>query len=298
MVEASPLIAAIGNFDGVHLGHQHLLRETIEFAKAHDARAGVVVFNPHPYRYFNPDAPPFLLTDPAQREALLCCCGVDEVINLPFNKALASMTPEEFVQGVLIERLGLAGAVTGVDFRFGAGRAGDGAALQSLGAAVGLKIKLVDVLSGAPSTDKFGSSAARKAIRAGDVKAVQAMLGRPWAVEGVIIEGQKLGRTLGFPTANMLLGDTIEPRRGVYAVTVKVDGSNYKGVANFGRRPTVGAPAPLLEVHLFDFDGDLYGKKIEVAFIDFIRDEEKFDGLDALKAQIQKDSVTAKEILR
>jgi riboflavin kinase / FMN adenylyltransferase len=298
MVSNLPIVAAIGNFDGVHLGHQHLLRETARFADMCGARPGVVVFDPHPYRYFRPDDPPFLLTAPAQREALLRAYGATEVMTLPFDKTLASLSPEEFVRGILKERLGLAGAVTGVDFRFGAKRAGDSAALQSHGAAAGLKIKLVDVLAGALDTEKFGSSAVRKAIQIGDVTAARAMLGRPWAVQGVIAEGQKLGRTLGFPTANMTLGDYIEPRRGVYAVTVKVDGSDFKGVANFGRRPTVGAPAPLLEAHLFDFDGDLYGRMIEVSFIAFLRDEKKFEGLEALKAQIEKDCMAAQESLQ
>ncbi len=297
MVSKAPIIAAIGNFDGVHLGHQHLLQETARFARRHGARTGVIVFEPHPRRYFRPDDPPFLLTTPAQRDALLRDCGVDEVMALRFNEALASLSPEAFVNSVLRDQLGLAGAVTGADFRFGAKRAGDGAALQSLGKAAGLNIHLVDVLADDGAEEKFGSSAVRKALQAGDVKSAAAMLGRPWAVHGYIVEGQKLGRTLGFPTANMTLGDYIEPRRGVYAVTATLDGATHKGVANFGRRPTVGSDAPLLETHLFDFAGDLYGKTMKIAFVEFIRDEKKFDGLDALKAQIEKDMTTSKEIL-
>ncbi|MEO1241690.1 MAG: bifunctional riboflavin kinase/FAD synthetase [Pseudomonadota bacterium] len=297
MVSRTPIIAAIGNFDGVHLGHQYLLQETARFAIRHGASSGVIVFEPHPRRYFRPDDPPFLLTMPAQRDAMLRACGADEVMALRFDEALASLSPEAFVNSVLRDQLGLAGAVTGADFRFGAKRAGDGAALQSLGKAAGLNIHLVDVLADNSAEEKFGSSAVREALQAGDVKRAAAMLGRPWAVRGSIVEGQKLGRTLGFPTANMTLGDYIEPRRGVYAVTATLDGATYKGVANFGRRPTVGSDAPRLETHLFDFDGDLYGKTIEIAFVDFIRDEKKFDGLDALKAQIEKDMTTSKETL-
>lgn len=297
MIKGANVIAAIGNFDGVHLGHQHLLRETAAFARAHNARPGVVLFEPHPRRYFRPDDPPFLLSSPAQRDELLKAHGAEEIITLVFDKALATLTPDEFVRGVLKQRLGLAGAVTGADFRFGAGRAGDAAAMQTLGAAAGLHIKRIDVIAENPDADKFGSSTVRATLRDGDVRSAAAMLGRAWSVRGRVLEGQKLGRTLGFPTANMVLGDIIEPRKGVYAVKATVDGKTRKGVSNFGRRPTVGADAPLLETYLFDFAGDLYGKEIEVAFIDFLRDERKFDGLDALKAQIEADCDAARKLL-
>lgn len=297
MVTRRGLIAAIGNFDGVHLGHQYLLDETAAFAKECGARAGAVLFEPHPRRYFRPDDPPFLLTTPDLRDELLRAHGAEEIIQLKFDKALASLTPEQFVVGVLKQQLGLAGAVTGADFHFGAGRAGDGATLKTIGEAAGLRIKLVAPLKGDPATEKFGSSAVRAALRDGDVKEAAAMLGRPWSVRGEVQEGQKLGRTLGFPTANMTLGEVMEPRRGVYAVRAVVDGEAYAAVSNFGRRPTIGDGAPLLETHLFDFDGDLYGKRIDVAFFDFLRDEEKFDGLDALKAQIAADSEKARALL-
>ena len=291
------VIAAIGNFDGVHLGHQYLLRETKAFADQHDARAGVVLFEPHPRKYFRPDDAPFLLTTSEQRDAILRNHGAEEIFTLTFDNDLASLTPEAFVSDILKNQLGLAGVVTGADFRFGKGRAGDGAALQSLGDQAGLKVKLIDVLSDDAASEKFGSSAVRAALQDGDIKAVSHLLGRPWVVRGVAVEGQKLGRTLGFPTANMTLGDYIEPNRGVYAVRVTVDGATYPGVANFGRRPTVGADAPLLEAHLFNFEGDLYGKTLDVAFIDFLREERKFDGLDALKAQIEKDCEEARAML-
>lgn len=297
MVGQNDVIAAIGNFDGVHLGHQHLLRETAAFAQGHNARLGVVVFDPHPRRYFRPDGPPFLITPPEQRDKLLKSYGADEIFSLRFDKALASRSPQEFVRGVLKGELGLAGAVTGADFHFGKGRAGDGAALVALGEAEGLRVKLVDVLAGNPTAEKYGSSAIRNALQDGDVKTAAAMLGRLWTVGGVVEEGQRLGRTLGFATANFTLGEVIEPRKGVYATRASVGGKEYDAVSNFGRRPTVGADAPLLETHLFDFDGDLYGKEIDVAFVDFIRDEQKFDGLDALKTQIAKDCDKARELL-
>ena len=292
-------IAAIGNFDGVHLGHQHLLRKTAAFAEANNARPAVVCFEPHPRRFFRPEDPPFLLSTPLQRDALLQAHGAEKIFAIPFNKELASLAPDAFVAEILKEKLGLVGAITGVDFRFGAGRAGDGAALKELGHAHGLLVDLVDVLSENDDAEKFGSSAVRQALVDGDVEAAAKMLGRPWSVRGLVSEGQKLGRTLGFPTANLTLGDLIEPRNGVYAVTVSVDGDRktYGGVANFGRRPTVGETSPLLEVHLFDFSGDLYGREIEASFVEFIRDEKKFDGLDALKSQIGADCDTARQIL-
>ncbi|CAK9041912.1 Bifunctional riboflavin kinase/FMN adenylyltransferase (Riboflavin biosynthesis protein RibF) [Includes: Riboflavin kinase (Flavokinase) [Durusdinium trenchii] len=298
MVSPRPVIAAIGNFDGVHLGHQHLLRETAALAEQHDARVGGVVFNPHPRRFFSPDDPPFLLTSLVQRDALLREYGVEEILSLSFDKQLAARSPESFVREVLCQELGLAGVVTGTDFRFGAKRAGDGVALETFGAAAGLVVKLVDVLATIGAAEKFGSSVVREALVAGDVRRAGEILGRPWTVRSQVVEGQKLGRTLGFPTANVMLGDYIEPKHGVYAVKVTMNGVTHDGVANFGRRPTVGADAPLLEAHLLDFKGDLYGADLEVAFVEFIRDEQKFDGLDALKAQIGKDITAARDILR
>ena len=297
MVSGDKLIAAIGNFDGVHRGHQHLLRATAAFAAEHDALPGVVLFDPHPRQFFTPDEPPFLISSVAQRDELLRAHGASKIISLRFDKKLASLTPEEFVRDILKSRLGLAGAVTGADFHFGAGRAGDGAALKALGHEAGLAVKLIDVVSENQDAEKFGSSAVRLALKDGDVKKAAGMLGRVWSVRGRVAEGQKLGRTLGFPTANILLGDIIEPRNGVYAVRIKDGDTYYDGVANYGRRPTVGAAAPLLEAHLFDFSGDLYGGEIEVFFEDFIRDEQKFDGLDALKGQIRKDCENARKLL-
>lgn len=299
MVTSRNLVCALGNFDGVHLGHQHLLRETAAFARQQGAAPGVVLFEPHPRRYFRPEDPPFLLTLPAQRDALLREAGAAEIVSLVFDHALASMTPAAFVDGVLKERLGLKGVVTGADFRFGRGRSGGGDALRSLGEAAGLRVKLVETLAAGAAEQKFGSSAVRAALQAGEADKAAAMLGRPWSVVGRVAEGRRVGRTIGFPTANMTLGALVEPRKGVYAVRARVEGETYNAVANFGRRPTVdaGPGAPLLETYLFGFAGDLYGKEMEVAFIAFLRDERKFDGLDALKAQIAEDSERALALL-
>ncbi len=297
MVDGASVIAAIGNFDGVHLGHQHLLGEAARFAAAHDARLGVVLFEPHPRRYFRSDDAPFLLTSPAQRDALLRSYGAAEIFTLTFDKALASLAPEEFIRLVLKQKLGLGGIVAGADFRFGAGRAGDSKALQAIGDEAGLNVKIIDLLPQPADGAKFGSSAVRAALRDGDMARAHVLLGRPWAVRGVVTQGEQRGRTLGFPTANMTLGEIIEPRRGVYATRARVGGVAHDAVSNFGRRPTVGSEAPLLETHLLDFAGDLYGREIEVDFMHFIRDEVKFNGFDALKAQIAKDSVKARALL-
>lgn len=297
MSEQQPTYAAIGNFDGVHRGHRALLAEVRDFASKAGAHTGAVVFDPHPRRFFRPNDPPFLITTPQARDALLLAAGADAVMRLTFDKRLASSTPEEFVRDILKGELGLAGVAVGADFRFGAGRAGDAESLERLCKTHGLAVKIIATLAEQGHSDKIGSTAIREAILSGAVDLAAQMLGRPWRVEGVVEGGNRVGRTLGFPTANLTLGDLIEPRRGVYAVHAVVGGEAFGGVANFGRRPTVGAPAPLLEVHLFDFDRDIYGKTLAVEFVRFIRDEMKFSGLDALKAQIAEDCVTAREIL-
>lgn len=292
------IIAAIGNFDGVHRGHAILIDKVREFAAKWRARPGAVVFNPHPRRYFRPGDPPFLITTAETRDALLLDAGVEVVLPLAFGKRLASLSPEAFVRDVLKTELGLSGVAVGADFRFGAGRAGDADALSSLCAEYDLASHIIEPLAESGHSDKIGSTAIREALLSGAVDRAAAMLGRFWRVEGIVESGNRVGRTLGFPTANLILGDLIEPRRGVYAVRAIVNGERFDGVANFGRRPTVGAPAPLLEVHLFDFAKDIYGVRICVDFIGFIRDEMKFQGLDALKKQIGKDCLAARAMLR
>jgi len=298
MVSDKPIIAAIGNFDGVHRGHVALIEKTASFAREKNAIAGAVVFDPHPRRYFRPEDPPFLITAPDERNRLLIEAGVGVVRPVRFNAQLAKLSPEEFVRGVLKDELALAGAVVGGDFRFGADRAGDASGLKALAEKFGLACLTVSPVAEKGHSDKIGSTAIREAILSGAVDRAREMLGRPWSVKGKVIEGNKVGRTLGFPTANLTLGELIEPRRGVYAVKAVIEGAAYEGVANFGRRPTVGAPAPLLETHVFDFNGDLYGKTIEIVFVKFIRDEMKFSGLDALKEQIAEDCASARDILK
>ena len=291
------LVAAIGNFDGVHLGHQFLLEETQRLAVENGCGLGVVLFDPHPRRFFRPDDPPFLLTTPTRRDALLRDCGVETVHALPFNADLARLTPEDFFAQIISSELGLKGIVAGEDFHFGKARAGNSQMLLDLAAQHGMAAKLVGLHAQTEGAEKYGSSAARAAIMTGDMRLAGAILGRSWSVSGRVETGQKLGRTIGFATANLRLGELIEPRRGVYATRTRHGGTEYKSVSNFGRRPTVGSDAPLLETHLFDFEGDLYGAEIDVSFVEFLRDERKFDGLDALKAQISRDCDEARQIL-
>ncbi|MBI1365565.1 MAG: bifunctional riboflavin kinase/FAD synthetase [Alphaproteobacteria bacterium] len=291
------VVAAIGNFDGVHLGHQRLLAETAALAAEKGAPAGAVVFEPHPRRFFRPDDPPFLLTTPESRDALLKAHGAAHVTPLRFDAALAAMTPEQFVDVVLKGRLGLAGVVTGTEFRFGKGRAGDAATLKALGEAAGLVVRAVTPKIEIAGDGKISSSAIRAALREGDAQAAAAMLGRPWSVEGEVLPGQRIGRGLGFPTANLRLGELIEPRRGVYVAQARVGGRAFGAVAYFGRRPTIGEGAPLLEVHLFDFDADLYGQRLEARLLDFVREDRKFDDVAALRAQIAADCAAARRRL-
>jgi len=297
MVSRDNIIAAIGNFDGVHRGHQHLLAETIAFAKTHGARPAALTFDPHPRRFFQPDAPPFLLTGREMKVDLLRCYGAEDIFVLNFDAALSSQSPEQFMGGTLKKSLGLAGVVAGADFRFGKGRSGGIEALQTIGEAAGLLVRIVEVVADAPGTEKYSSSAARDAITGGDMNAAAAILGRPWAARGRVAEGQKLGRTIGFPTANFTLGAVLPPRCGVYATRAIIAGKAHDAVSNYGRRPTVGETDPLLETHLLDFEGDLYGAEIDVEFIAFLRAEQKFDGLDALKAAISSDCERARAIL-
>ncbi len=293
------VVAAIGNFDGVHRGHRALIGETWRLAQKLCAPTGVVLFEPHPRRYFRPDDPPFLITTPTERDGLLRDAGVSRIMPLTFDAAMVAMDPRDFVRDILAGELALSGVLTGADFRFGRARSGDADLLCRAGRPLGITVEIVDLLKPASALDggKIGSTRIREAISKGDMPLATRMLGHPWFVRETVQPGQQLGRTLGFPTANLVLGPRIEPAHGVYAVTALHDGTIWPAIANFGRRPTVGEGPPWLEVHLFDFSGDLYGATLEVAFHGFIRPEERFDGLEALKAQIAKDCETARQML-
>jgi riboflavin kinase/FMN adenylyltransferase len=290
--EARGASVALGNFDGVHLGHAHVLRA------AHSARPeaprAVLTFEPHPREHFRPDDPPFRLTLSAERAAGLAALGVRVLYELPFDAAFSLMTADQFVTEVLHAGLGARHLVTGPDFAFGHRRGGDSAFLANRAEALGIGITTATVLSdeGGP----ISSTRVRRALQDGYPERATALLGRPWAILGPVTHGDKRGRTIGFPTANVPLGRHLEPARGVYAVTVRLpDGAVYRGVANIGRRPTVNAgPESRLEVNLFDYEGDLYGAEIAVSLHAFLRGERRFSGLEALRAQIAADAAEAR----
>lgn len=292
----SGAIVAMGNFDGFHLGHQAVIGRAVEWARAEGRPCIVATFDPHPVRLFRPDAPPFRLTTLDQRQRLFGAAGADAMLVFRFTAELASRSAEEFV-AMLAQDIGAAGVVTGEDFTFGKGRTGNAASLRELGAPFGLRSEAV-----APVVDASGqpvsSSRIRDALKAGDCGAATRLLTRPFAIEGVVEHGAKLGRTLDFPTANLTLGSYLRPAYGVYAVRGRMpDGILADGVANLGIRPMFDPPVELLESYFFDFAADLYGRTIEVQLIGFIRAEAKLDGLDALKAQIARDCDAARQIL-
>lgn len=285
---------AMGNFDGVHLGH----RAVIDLARPH-GDLGVVTFFPHPREFFAPGAPAFRLNSPATRAHELARLGVQNLYEIEFNAELATLSPLEFARDVLAGGLGVAHVAVGADFSFGRGRAGSAQDLAALGRAHGFGVTIADMLGG--EGGEVSSTAIRTALSAGDPARAAAMLGHPHAFTGAVIHGHKRGRELGYPTANMDISGLHLPRFGVYAVRVAVlNGPHigqYIGAASLGIRPMFGQNAPNFETYIFDFSGDLYGAEISVQLIDFLRDEAKFDSLDALLAQMADDCARARAIL-
>ncbi len=290
-------IVALGNFDGFHLGHQAVVGRAVTRAREQGRPAIVATFDPHPVRHFRPDTPPFRLTTLDQRERLVGAAGADAMLVFGFDAALAALPARAFAQQRLVDAVGAAGVVTGTDFTFGKGRDGDVAVLARLGAELGVDVDTVPAVT--VEGESVSSSRIRDALRAGRPREATALLTRPFAIEGVVEPGARLGRELGFPTANIRLGAYLRPRYGIYAVRGRLaDGTMLDGVANLGIRPTIDPPVELLEPYFFDFSGDLYGQTIEVELIEFLRDEAKYDTLDALKAQIARDCEDAKAALR
>jgi riboflavin kinase/FMN adenylyltransferase len=285
-------VAVIGNLDGVHKGHQALLDAARGLADELNAPLAAVTFEPHPRLVFQPEAPPFILTPLGIKAELLGRFGADRVFALPFNETFYTLTPEAFVTNVLKETLGLRGVVTGSDFQFGAGRSGTSETLARIAGEIGLRYEAITPVGGGEL--KYSSSDARSALREGRPGDAAKVLGYSWFTEGEVCEGRKLARTLGFPTANISLGKVIRPLYGVYAIEAELDGQRFPAIANMGVRPTVDGTEERLEVHLFDWDGALYGKTLRCHFAHFIREERRMDGLDALKAQITADSTEAR----
>lgn len=288
-------VVAMGNFDGVHRGHRAVIAAAQTRADALGKPAAALTFEPHPRVFFKPQLPLFRLTDENAKVRLLASTGLDGVIILTFSAALANLTAEEFVEQILVGRFGISGAVIGFNFHFGKGRAGSPEFLAEQGRKFGFSIDVVApfALDGRP----VSSGPIRDALIAGNLDEASALLGFPWFVTGEVIHGDKRGRELGFPTANLHLDASCGLRHGIYAVRVAHGGRRYDGVASFGRRPTFDNGAPLFETFIFDFVGDLYGKRIEVELIGWIRPEVKFDSVDTLIAEMNRDVAEARKML-
>lgn len=292
-------VVAIGNFDGMHRGHQAVLARATETAASLGAPASVLTFEPHPRTVFRPDEPVFRLTPAPMKARILGQLGFDAVIEHPFSKAFSSQSAQEFVTNILCGHLGVRHVVTGFDFHFGKGREGNPDYLMQAGEQHGFGVTLVDAFSD-ENGDVVSSSRVREALAAGDVALAAGLLGYRYAVSAEILHGKKLGRTLGYPTANMALPPETALRPGIYAVRFRrANGAVYDGVASFGRRPTVDKDGAdlLLETYLFDFAGDLYGETCTVSLVSYLRGEEKFDGLDPLVAQMKIDEAEARAVL-
>jgi len=288
-------VIALGNFDGVHRGHQVLVARAQQEARALDAPLVALTFEPHPRRYFVPDTGPFRLTLLPAKARLLEECGVQAVLAQRFDPAFAAISAQAFVDNVLLQGMGARHVVCGYDFTFGARRGGNVERLREMAAERAFGITVLDPVM--HEGEIYSSTRIREALRAGWASEASELLGHHWEIEGAVELGDQRGRTIGFPTANVALGEHLRPRFGVYAVRALVGGQWRDGVANLGRRPTVGKLQENFEVHLFDFAGDLYGQVLRVQLIDFIRPEMKFSGLDALKAQIAADGEAARRLL-
>jgi len=288
-------VYAIGNFDGLHLGHQAVITRAVAMARKRQAPSALLTFEPHPADFFAGRPIAFRLT-PLREKARICeGFGLTGLVLVRFDAALAGMSAEEFIAQILVQRLKAAAVVVGWDFHFGKGRAGSPTTLAEAGLRYGFGVEIVAKVEDSGAV--VSSSAIRKAIERGDLAAAAKGLGRSYSVSGEVIGGRRLGRTLGVPTANIALEPTNRLAHGIYAVVARVDGGVYPAVASFGTRPTVDDGPPLLEVHLLDFDGDLYGREMGVEFVERIRDERKFDSLDALKVEMERDKERARAIL-
>jgi len=288
-------IFALGNFDGIHLGHKEIIENAKKLAKENKSYAGVIVFEPHPRKFFLKDSDNFYLSDIKTKKYLLENLGLDTCIVLEFNEKLAKQSPEEFIEEIVFKKINPSHLIVGYDFRFGNKRSGNSDDLVKLCSKYNISVSIVDKQIKDGSV--LSSSIVRDLIKLGEFKKAELMLGHKWLIKGKVVEGDKRGREIGFPTANLKTEEIIQLKFGVYAVQVNFEGKSYKGVSNYGIRPTFEGENILLETHLFDFSEDLYGKDIIVSFVQFLREERKFEGINSLKDQIKKDSEEALDIL-
>ncbi|MBL4638977.1 MAG: bifunctional riboflavin kinase/FAD synthetase [Kordiimonadaceae bacterium] len=295
-------VVALGNFDGFHRGHQVVIGEAGRLARDMGLLLTVVVTEPHPVSFFAPNAPAFRLTPFRERAQLLEQYGVDQLLVLPFDKDLAQMTAQDFVVDILVKGLGTKHVFVGYDYRFGKGRGGGTDVLAWMGEMEGFGLSVVRAVTvglEGYAGEVYSSTLVRQALQNGEARKAAALLGHWWTINGRVTKGDQRGRTIGFPTANIELGESLEPKLGVYAVRVHIEGQEQilNGVANIGRRPTFDKRDVLMEVHLFDFEDDIYEQHLRVQLIAFLRPEQKFDGIDALKSQIGTDCKVAKVVL-
>ncbi len=288
-------IFALGNFDGIHLGHKEIIENVKKLAKKNKSYSGVIVFEPHPRKFFMKDKNNFYLSDIKTKKYLLESLGLDSCIVLEFNEKLAKQNPEKFVEEIIFKKIKPSHLIVGYDFRFGNKRSGNSDDLLRLCSKYNISVSIVD--KQLKDGTVLSSSIVRDLIQEGDFKKAELLLGHKWLIKGKVIEGDKRGREIGFPTANLNADEIIQLKFGVYAVEVIFDGKSYKGVSNYGIRPTFDGENILLETHLLDFSSDLYGKDIIVSFVKFLREERKFEGINSLKDQIKKDSEEALNIL-
>ena len=290
-------VVAIGNFDGVHRGHTALLQAAMAVARERDLAALALTFEPHPRTIFKPEAPVFRLTPLPAKARMLTAVGLDGLVVIPFDRTFSTIAADAFIEDILVDRLRIEGVVVGRDFHFGKGRGGSPATLTAQGRSLGFSVAVVDPVVG-DSGETVSSSSIRDALAAGDIAMANDLLGHRWFVVGEVVAGDRRGRELGFPTANIGLAPDCRLRHGVYVVTMRrADGTLLRGVASYGRRPTFDNGPPLLEVFALDFTGDLYGETVIVTFLDWIRGEEKFASIEALVEAMQRDVTVAKTIL-
>ncbi len=293
--DARGAVTAVGNFDGVHLGHRAVIDEAARIARGLGAPLAALTFEPHPRHVLARPSGPFRLTPFRSKARHLAALGVDILYVVRFDRAFAGKEPKDFVRDVLVSGIGARHVVVGYDFAFGAKRAGTVDLLSTLGETHGYGVSRVAAAGAGPRI--HSASRARELLSAGDVAALPAILGHYWEIDGHVVTGDRRGRTIGFPTANLRTGGLLHPARGVYALWADAGGGWLPAVANLGRRPTFDKNEDLLEVHLFGFSGTLYGKRLRAAFVERVRAERKFDGIEALKAQIERDCDSARSIL-
>lgn len=290
-------VYALGNFDGVHLGHKEIISKVIDISNSKNIPSGVLIFDPHPRNYFNPKLDDFILSDINTRSYLLEKTKLDFLGILKFDDFMSNLSPREFVKKIIKNRVGVSHLIVGYNFRFGKNREGDVEILSKICSEFNIDLTIIKQVKNMELI--ISSSKIREAIEDLDFEKVKRIIGDYWKIVGEVVEGDKRGREIGFPTANITMNNLIKPDFGVYAVRINYNNDTFNGIANFGVRPTFDKTKslPILEVHLFNFSDNLYGKEIVISFVDFIRKEKKFNGLESLKSQIQLDINIAKDLL-